>query len=56
MSVWLERKEKHSIGVHKRLPVFIRYFTCEGKDGKPVFYDDMYGEDKAIREKYFAGK
>ncbi|HTD94360.1 MAG TPA: L,D-transpeptidase family protein [Chitinophagaceae bacterium] len=56
MSTWLERKEKHSIGVHKRLPVFIRYFTCEGKDGKAVFYDDMYGEDKAMRERYFAGK
>lgn len=56
MNVWLERKEKHSIGVHKRLPVFIRYFTCEAKDGKPVFYDDIYGEDKALRKRFFAGK
>ena len=56
LSAWLERKEKHTIPVRKRLPVYIRYFTCEGKDGKVVFYDDIYGEDKAIRERFFAGK
>lgn len=53
---WLERKEKHIIPVKKRLPVYIRYFTCEGQNGKLLFYDDIYGDDKAIREKYFAGK
>ncbi|MBO9659111.1 MAG: L,D-transpeptidase family protein, partial [Chitinophagaceae bacterium] len=56
MSSWLQRKEKHSIGVKNRLPVFIRYFTADGKDGKVVFYDDIYGEDKYVRAKYFAGK
>jgi L,D-transpeptidase YcbB len=56
MNLWLEKKEKHSIPIRNRFPVFIRYFTCEGKDGKIVFYDDVYGEDKMLREKYFAGK
>ncbi|MCG2615578.1 L,D-transpeptidase family protein [Terrimonas sp. NA20] len=56
MSAWLQRKEKHSIGVKNRLPVFIRYFTADAKDGKVVFYDDIYGEDKYVRAKYFAGK
>ena len=56
MKVWLKRKEKHVIPVRKKLPVFIRYFTCEGKDGKVVFYEDIYGEDKALQEKLFAGK
>lgn len=56
LTTWLQRKEKHSIGIKNRLPLFIRYFTCEGKNGKVVFYDDMYGEDKALREKYFANK
>ncbi len=37
-------------------PLSIRYFTCEGKKGKIIFYDDIYGEDKMLREKYFAGK
>lgn len=56
MSVWLNRKEKHFINVKNRLPVFIRYFTADGKDGKVAFYDDIYGEDKYIRAKYFPGK
>ncbi len=53
---WLERKEKHIIPVKKRLPVYIRYFTCDVKDGEIQFYQDIYGDDKAIHAKYFAGK
>ncbi|MEI9911693.1 MAG: L,D-transpeptidase family protein [Bacteroidota bacterium] len=56
LSRWLIRKEKHSIGIRNRLPVFIRYFTCEGKGDGIVFYDDIYNEDKLIRQKYFGGK
>ncbi|WP_276501573.1 L,D-transpeptidase family protein [Terrimonas pollutisoli] len=56
LTAWLERKEKHVIPVKKRLPLYIRYFTCEGKEGKLVFYDDIYGEDKALQAKYFAGR
>jgi murein L,D-transpeptidase YcbB/YkuD len=53
---WLNNKEKHSIPVRKKIPLFIRYFTCEGKKGKIVFYDDIYNEDRWLQEKYFAGK
>ena len=53
---WIAHKERHSILVKSRIPIFIRYFSCEGKDGKIKFYDDIYGEDKVIREKYFADK
>lgn len=56
MSTWLVRKEKHFINVKNRLPVFIRYFTADGKGGKVAFYDDIYGEDKYIRARYFPGK
>jgi murein L,D-transpeptidase YcbB/YkuD len=56
LNTWLERKEKHGIGIRKRLPLFIRYFTCEGRNGDIYFYDDVYGEDKLLRERYFAGK
>jgi murein L,D-transpeptidase YcbB/YkuD len=56
VSKWLDKKEKHFIPVKFRIPLFIRYFTCEGKDGKIVFYDDVYDEDRRLREKYFAGK
>lgn len=56
LTAWLVRKEKHHIPVRNRLPVYIRYFTCEGKNGRIMFYDDVYGEDKGLQEKYFAGK
>ena len=56
VSKWLVKKEKHFIPVKLRIPLFIRYFTCEGKDGRIVFYDDIYDEDTRLREKYFAGK
>ena len=56
MQTWLKNKEKHHIGLKTRVPVFIRYFTCEGKDGSIIFYDDVYGDDQYLKEKYFARK
>lgn len=56
MSSWLKRKEKHSIPVRNKLPVYIRYFTAEGKDGRVAFYEDIYGEDKLLQQRHFAGK
>jgi murein L,D-transpeptidase YcbB/YkuD len=53
---WLMRKEKHFIPVKNKIPLFIRYFTCEGHDGKIFFYDDIYNEDHRLRERYFATK
>jgi murein L,D-transpeptidase YcbB/YkuD len=53
---WIANKQHRSIYVKNRIPIFIRYFSCEGKDGKIKFYDDIYGEDKVMREKYFADK
>ena len=45
MLTWLALKEKHLIPVRKRLPLFIRYFTCEVRDAKLLFYDDVYDEE-----------
>lgn len=53
---WINLKEKRRIEVINKIPIYIRYFSCEGKDGKIKFYEDIYGEDKALREKYFADK
>lgn len=53
---WLKRKVKRSIAVRNKLPLYIRYFTCEAKNDRIVFYDDIYGEDKGLQQKYFAGK
>jgi murein L,D-transpeptidase YcbB/YkuD len=53
---WLAHKKKKYIKVRQPLPLFIRYFSAQGKDGKLVLHEDIYGEDKRIREKVFARK
>ena len=56
IKTWLANKERKRIIVKNRIPLFIRYFTCEEKNEKIIFYNDIYGEDKKLKEKYFAGK
>ena len=56
VKTWLKRKQKKSIALRNKIPVYIRYMTCEGNEKGIVFYDDVYGEDKMLREKYFANK
>ncbi|NML23240.1 L,D-transpeptidase family protein [Pseudoflavitalea sp. G-6-1-2] len=56
LRAWIKREEKHTVWGFKKVPIYIRYFTCEGKDGKLKIYEDIYGEDKILRERYFADK
>jgi murein L,D-transpeptidase YcbB/YkuD len=56
LKTWLRQKLKRYITVKKKMPVYIRYITCEARGGNLVFYDDVYGEDKMMRDKFFAGK
>lgn len=53
---WLAIKKKKVIPVRKRIPLFIRYFTCEGINDKVVFHEDVYGEDRRLKERFFANK
>ena len=53
---WISHKERHAIDVKNHIALFIRYFSCEGKNGTIKFYEDIYGEDKLLMEKYFAKK
>lgn len=56
INTWLANKQKKTIYVKNRLPLFIQYFTCDVKNNKLVFYDDIYNNDAALAEKYFANK
>jgi len=51
---WLAVKEKHSIPVRNRIPLFIRYYTCEAINGHIHFYEDIYGEDASLRKYYLS--
>jgi L,D-transpeptidase YcbB len=53
---WLALKEKHLIPVRKKIPLYIRYMTCEVVKDEVVFYEDVYGDDRRIREKIFSTK
>jgi murein L,D-transpeptidase YcbB/YkuD len=54
LKAWLKRQEKHYIYLKQKVPIYLRYYTCEVKeDGKIQFFEDIYGDDKALRMKYF---
>lgn len=56
LSQWLGMKTYRTVYVKERLPLYILYLSVEAKKGQLIFFDDVYGEDKAYREKYFAQK
>ncbi len=53
---WISRREKHVVSGFPKVPIFIRYFTCEAKNGSIKFYDDVYGEDRVLSQRYFDNK
>ena len=53
---WITNKERHTISVRFPIPLFIRYFGCEAVNGRLKFYDDIYGADKLLSERYFTNK
>lgn len=56
LKAWIQRQEKHVVSGFPRVPVYIRYFTVAGKDGKLTFFEDIYRQDRILAEKYFADK
>ena len=56
IKAWLDRKERKAINVKNKVRLFIEYFTCEVKNNKLVFYDDVYNDDRMLAKKYFANK
>ncbi|MBX3257553.1 MAG: L,D-transpeptidase family protein [Chitinophagaceae bacterium] len=53
LAAWMKRKEKHTVNFSAKIPVFIRYFSAEANEGKIIFYEDIYADDKLARNKYF---
>lgn len=57
LNTWLAAKQKKYVPVRRPIPLFIRYFTSDVSDkGNLIFYDDVYDEDKIIRQKLFSNK
>ncbi|RYZ22927.1 MAG: hypothetical protein EOO16_07120 [Chitinophagaceae bacterium] len=53
---WLAQKKRRYVPLRRPMPVFLRYVTAEGKEGKLVFHEDIYGEDRRLRQAWFAKK
>lgn len=56
LQAWIQRQEKHLVSGFPRVPVYIRYYTCEGKGGKLNFFEDIYRQDRILADRYFADK
>jgi murein L,D-transpeptidase YcbB/YkuD len=57
VTTWLARQEKHTVGLRQKVPVYLRYFTCEAlEQGGIRFFEDIYADDKALRMRYFTQK
>ncbi|RYY85544.1 MAG: hypothetical protein EOO15_16710 [Chitinophagaceae bacterium] len=53
---WLAQKKRQYVPLRRPMPVHLRYFTVARRDGKLVFYEDIYGEDRRLRQAYLARK
>jgi len=56
LRAWIQRQEKHTVYGFAKVPIFLRYYTVEGRKGRLLFHDDIYGEDRQLRNRYFADK
>ncbi|HET7118951.1 MAG TPA: L,D-transpeptidase family protein [Hanamia sp.] len=56
LKTWIANQNRKTVMIKKRLPLFIEYFTCVAKNDEIIFYKDIYNEDEALAEKYFANK
>jgi murein L,D-transpeptidase YcbB/YkuD len=53
---WIARGEKRSVALQEKLPIYIRYMTTEVQNGRIRIYDDIYGDDKMLIDRYFRKK
>jgi murein L,D-transpeptidase YcbB/YkuD len=51
---YLNTEKRITISLTPSVPIHIRYFTCEVKDGKLIFYDDIYKLDRTIVAKLYS--
>jgi murein L,D-transpeptidase YcbB/YkuD len=56
LRAWISRQEKHVVSGFRRVPLFIRYYTVESDGVKMKFYEDIYGLDQELLDKYFGKK
>ncbi len=57
LNAWMARQEKHYINLKQKVPVYLRYYTCEVReDGTIQFFEDIYSVDKELIQNYLGRK
>lgn len=46
LALFLSKKQKHVIKLPSAIPIYVRYFTAEARDGELRLYEDLYGKDR----------
>lgn len=50
----IDRKNSRKMRFKKPLPIYVRYYTCEGDaEGNVYYFRDVYGLDRKIRKRLF---
>jgi murein L,D-transpeptidase YcbB/YkuD len=49
---WIGRGEKKVVVLREKVPIYLRYFTVQAKEDQLLFFEDIYGEDKLLRNRY----
>jgi murein L,D-transpeptidase YcbB/YkuD len=52
----MAEKVNRKVDIINKMPLFIRYFGCELVHGSIKFYDDIYADDRDLKQRYFVGK
>jgi len=52
----LDNKQQRTLSMSDPVPIFLRYITAYGKDGRIRFHEDIYGDDRLTVERYFSGR
>lgn len=50
---WISGMKRKTIYLKHKFPLYVEYITCEGNDGKLIFYNDIYNEDERLIQKYY---
>jgi L,D-transpeptidase YcbB len=45
---YLNEQERHTIALHEPIPIYVRYFTAEARNGSLYQYSDIYELDKLL--------
>ena len=53
VDLYLQQKQRHTVNLSRLIPIYVRYFTCEFKDGVLFLYDDIYDEDRKLLEAFY---